>query len=65
MEIKREGESFYIIEGEKEIPATYSKEHKTLTGEISNPFQSVKIDLNLLDDNHLKLIFFGESEEIR
>ncbi|HBI88869.1 MULTISPECIES: hypothetical protein [Sphingobacterium] len=50
LEIKKEGDKLYLNSKDIDAPATYNKNEKTLSAQITNGFASVTILMNLLED---------------
>lgn len=50
LEIKKEGDKLYLNSKDLDAPATYNKEDKTLSSQITNGLASVNILMNLLED---------------
>lgn len=50
LEIKKEGDKLYLNSKDIDAPATYNKDEKTLSAQLTNGLASVTILMNLLED---------------
>ena len=50
LEIKKEGDTLYLNSKDIDVPATYNRDEKTLSAQITNGLASVTILMNLLED---------------
>ncbi|WP_333889361.1 hypothetical protein [Sphingobacterium siyangense] len=50
LEIKKEGDKLYLNSKDIDAPATYNKDEKTLSAQITNGLASITILMNLLED---------------
>ncbi|WP_312905870.1 MULTISPECIES: hypothetical protein [Sphingobacterium] len=51
LEIKKEGDKLYLNSKDIDAPATYNKDEKTLSAQITNGSASVTLLMNLLEDS--------------